>query len=64
MSFATLTKETIITCSNPICKGTFSVIVYVFGDPECSKINAANLVRLTGNTPYFCPICGNNLGKK
>lgn len=64
MPFKIATETTIIECTNPICRATFSVIGYTYGDDECTRIDTARLVPLTGNTPYFCPVCGRNLGKE
>ncbi len=64
MSFPAISKTTVIKCTNLICQGTFSVISYAFEDTACTKINTATLVPLTGNTPYYCPCCGTNLGKQ
>ncbi len=64
MSFTAITENTIIKCTNPKCQGTFSVIVYTFSDVECTKIDAVKMIPLTGNTPYYCPCCGTNLGKE
>lgn len=63
VSFITVRKNTIIKCTNPVCLATFSIIVYAFSDKECTKINAAEMIPLTGNTPFHCPVCGKNLGK-
>ncbi|KKM68800.1 hypothetical protein LCGC14_1457240 [marine sediment metagenome] len=62
MIFATMAKQTIVKCDNPICQATFSVTAYVFEDLDCHIISSAQMVPLTGNTPYFCPVCGKNLG--
>ena len=62
MSFSATVENTIVKCNNPICQATFSVTMYVFGDEDCRIINAAQMIPLTGNTPYYCPVCGKNLG--
>ncbi len=64
MSFTLFGEETIVKCTNPKCKGWFSVIVYAFSDAQCTKIDMAKLIPLTGDTPYYCPCCGKNLGKE
>ena len=64
MSYKTISQETIIKCTNPTCQSSFSVVLYIFEDTECTKINAANMIPLTGKTPYYCPCCGKNLGKQ
>jgi hypothetical protein len=56
-------ENRIIECTNPICKTRFSVIVYIYSDKKCTKINNAKMIPLTGHTPYYCPCCGENLGK-
>jgi len=63
MSHLLVGDNTIIKCDNPDCQTTFSVIGYGFEDEECHVINGAKMVPLTGNTPYYCPCCGKNLGK-
>jgi predicted RNA-binding Zn-ribbon protein involved in translation (DUF1610 family) len=55
-------ENTIIKCTNKECLTIFSVIGYGYEDPSCTIINSGKLVPLTGNTPYFCPACGTNLG--
>ena len=62
MSPKIMAENTIAKCSNPICQLTFSVISYSFDDTTCRIIGSAQMVPLTGNTPYFCPACGKNLG--
>jgi hypothetical protein len=59
-----MADNTIVRCTNPKCKGWFSVIVYTFGDDKCTIINSAKMVPMTGITPYYCPCCGKNLGKR
>jgi hypothetical protein len=54
----------IIKCTNPKCQVSFSVIAFAFADKTCTQINEARIIPLTGNTPYYCPTCGKNLGKK
>ncbi len=56
-------ENTIIKCTNPICKATFSVLGYAYDNPQCTKIGLVRLIPLSGNTPYYCPVCGKNLGK-
>ena len=53
----------IFKCTNPVCQGAFTVIAYSFDDPACKVIGNAHIVPLTGNTPYYCPACGKNLGR-
>ena len=64
MSLSTLAENTIIKCKNPICECTFSVIIYVFDDSECKVIGSGRMIPFTGNTPYFCPCCGEDLRKQ
>jgi hypothetical protein len=54
--------DSIVKCDNPTCLCNFSVTMYGFEDEQCTKINGANIIPLTGNTPYYCPCCGKNLG--
>lgn len=63
MAFQVVSENTIIKCSNPDCKANFSVLVYTFKDKKCTTIDETKLIPLTGNTPYYCPCCGVNLGK-
>ncbi len=63
MAFPVYSEDTIIKCTNPTCRGWFSVIVYGFADEDCLVIYNAKMIPLTGNTPYYCPCCGKNLGK-
>ncbi len=55
--------DTIIQCTEPTCQGTFTVLGYAFSDMGCTVINTVRAVPLTGQTPYYCPLCGKNLGK-
>jgi hypothetical protein len=56
-------EDTIIKCTELTCQGTFTVLGYAFSDTECTVIASVKAVPLTGRTPYYCPICGKNLGK-
>lgn len=51
----------IVKCTNPMCQGSFSVVAYTFSDNKCTKISAAKIIPLTGNTNFYCPCCGTNL---
>jgi len=62
MSFVSMTEHTIVKCDNPDCRVSFSVVGFSFDDEECHIIGAATMIPLTGNTPYYCPCCGKNLG--
>lgn len=62
MSLKIFSEHTIIRCTNLSCQGAFSVIVYTFSDSECTNIDSGKMIPLTGNTPYYCPCCGRNLG--
>ncbi len=64
MSYALIRENAIIKCTNNECRATFSVIGYTYEDTRCTKINMGAMVPLTGNTPYYCPVCGKNLGKE
>jgi hypothetical protein len=64
MSFKILAENTIIKCKNPTCRGTFSVIVYTFSDLKCTVIDSGKIIPFTGNTPYFCPCCGEDLRRQ
>jgi len=62
MSYSVVGKNTIVKCDNPDCQMLFSIIMYGLEDIACQVINCADMIPLTGNTPYYCPCCGKNLG--